>query len=144
MEQDLAQAPGAERGQELVETLAAKAEGLGVGVVTQRDDAVFDASEIGPRRFQTRKEVAGVVGHITLAVSRGADEKAPRPFEVRGRQLVHGQHLGRHTLRCEGVLHLIGHKVRGPGHGPHQDSHRQRHAVLPRAACRLAPLHYNS
>src|SRR5215470_8472649 len=64
VQEDLAQASRAERGQELIEALAAKAEGLSVGVIAQRDDAVFHMGEVRTPGLQRHKEIARIVGDI--------------------------------------------------------------------------------
>src|SRR5947209_2719825 len=48
--------------QEGVEALAAEAEGLRIGAVAERDDAVLDTAEVGPARLEAGEERLAVVG----------------------------------------------------------------------------------
>ena len=63
-----ADAPRAQLREERVEALAAMAIGLGISRVTERDDAITDARQVGPLALERGEEVAGVVGHVALAL----------------------------------------------------------------------------
>src|SRR5262249_58316022 len=57
----LAPARRAQRGQELIEPLATEAESLRIGTVTEGDDTVFHAAEVGPRPLQRPEEITSIV-----------------------------------------------------------------------------------
>ena len=62
--QDLAGAPGAELGQQLVEAYAAVAVRIFVGAVAQRDHAIRHPSEVGLLGFKTVEQRLRVVRHV--------------------------------------------------------------------------------
>ena len=64
----LADAPRAELGQDVVETLAAKVERLRIGAIPQPEDAVANAREVGTLRLEILVKVLGIVRDVALAV----------------------------------------------------------------------------
>src|SRR6266568_6799123 len=75
VQHDLADAPRSQLGEDCVETLAAVAEGFGVGPVTESYHAVLHVGEVGTRGLKRFVQVLRVVGHIALPVSGRADQK---------------------------------------------------------------------
>src|SRR5262249_19987103 len=102
----LADTPRAELGEQLVEALAAEIEGLGVGAIAQPEHAVAHVREIGALGLQVLVQRACVIGHVALAVGRGADEEHALALENRAVELVHQQRADHGLAVVEGELHL--------------------------------------
>src|SRR5579883_2337119 len=115
--QHLADALGVERGERLVEALAAMAEGLRIGAVAERQHAVAHAAQVGAALLEILVEPHRVVGHVALAVGRGADEIGAAGLDGAGVEAVHRPDLDLVALRLEGVADLLGDQLRGPRHG---------------------------
>src|SRR5262252_499903 len=75
VEHDVADAARAELREDRVEAPAAVAEGLCVGAIAERDDAVLHAGEVRTLALQRRVEMLRVVRDIALPVCRGADQE---------------------------------------------------------------------
>ncbi len=123
----LADALRAELGQDVVETLAAEIEGLGVGPVAQAEHPVAHLRQAWALRLEILVQGPGVVRHVALAVSRGADQEYPVAREHRAVEVVHEQGLDLSVAVVERQLHFLRAELRGSGHGADQKRDFQIH-----------------
>src|SRR5438552_11040427 len=121
VQHDLADAPRSQLGEDRVETLAAVAEGFGVGPVTERDNAVLHAGEVGTRALERLVQVLRVVGHVALAVRGRANQEQAADGKYARIEAVH--HHGAHAYFAivEPELELLRDQLGGAGHRPHED-----------------------
>src|SRR6266852_2421894 len=127
----LADAPRAQRLQQRVEALAAEAEGLRIGAVAEADDAVAHPRQIRLRPLEVGEEGLRIVGHVALAVGRGAYQESAVAGEDRRVEPVHGNDRGGDAARLQGIGHLVGDELRRAGHGADQDGQALLHAGPP-------------
>src|SRR5687767_5571773 len=85
----LADTAGAELGKNVVKALAAEVEGFRVGPVAEPEHAVADLRQVGPGGLQVLVKGSRVVGHVALAVRRGANQKDRLLLKNRRIQAVH-------------------------------------------------------
>ena len=132
--QDFAGAFGAEFGQQLVKANAAMAVSIFVGAIAERDHSVGHAGQVRLLSFQTAEQCLRVVGHIALAVGRGANQEGAAALKDAGVEAIHHPDGRLMASRFQRLLHLLRHHLGRAGHGAHQDRDARRPML-----CRPSP-----
>src|SRR5215831_2507147 len=133
VEHDVADAARAELREDRVEAPAAVAEGLRVGAIAERDDAVLHTGEVRTLALQRRVEMLRVVRDVALPVCRGADQEQAAWREHARIQAVHRLGLHLRFGAVERELDFLRDELRRAGHGTDEDGQLERHRASPGA-----------